>query len=122
MIFKNSDIYTIGSSLNSLFNDNEVYLPTKINFFIQKNRKIFLELAQEIEEARMEIIKHYGIPNEDGETYHFPPEVIEQASKELEELVNIEQEVNVSTIDLDALDNVKLTSAQMNALMFMIEE
>lgn len=122
MKFKNEDIYKIGSQLNSLFNDNDVYLPTKVNFPIQRNKKTFLTLAQEIEESRMGVIRYYGVPAEDGETYTIPPDVIEQASKELEDLINIEQEVSFSKVKLEDLENIKFTSAQMDALMFMIEE
>ena len=50
-----------------------------------------------------------------------PTDKVDEANAEILELFNIEQEVNVYKINLDELDDLKFTSQQMEALMFMIE-
>ena len=118
---KNSEIYTIASKLFEAFHDNEQKFPVKMNFFLQKNKKILLTLAQEIEEARLNIAKMYGTNTGDG-NFTIAAENIAKAQEELDQLFNIEQDIDIRKISFDDLDpNMELTSAQMEALMFMIE-
>ena len=49
-------------------------------------------------------------------------EITAKANEELSELLEIEQEVKFYTFSIDAIKDIKLTSAQMKAIMFMIEE
>ena len=48
-ILTNEEIYLINQELNKVFNDFNQYLPAKVNFYIQKNRKKIADLAKEIE-------------------------------------------------------------------------
>jgi hypothetical protein len=95
----------------------------KLNFCIQKNKKTLIELAQDIETARMEIAAAHGTLNEETGQYNIEPEKIADAQKELLELFDVEQEVNICMIKADSLtDDIMLTTAQVEAIMFMIEE
>jgi hypothetical protein len=48
---------------------------------------------------------------------------MEDANKELNDLFNLEQEVQIYTINIDNLsDDITITTAQMEAIMFMIEQ
>lgn len=117
----NLEIYTIASKLFEAFNDSEQKFPVKMNFFLQKNKRTLLSLAQEIEEARMNIAQTYGTDSGDG-NFSIAPENISKAQEELDQLFNIEQDVNIIKISYNDLDpNMELTAAQMDALMFMIE-
>jgi hypothetical protein len=45
-----------------------------------------------------------------------------EVSKELNDLFNLEQDVNIYMINVDSLsDDYDMTTAQMEAIMFMIE-
>ena len=120
-ILTNDEIYFINKQLNKTFEDSQQYLPAKVNFYIQKNKKKIAELAQEIEIARAEIIKNFGEQKEDGK-YYIPQDKIQEAQQELLDLLNIQQEIEVFTISLDDIENLHFTLPQMEALMFMIEE
>ena len=120
-ILTNNDIYSINEQLNKVFEDSQQYLPAKVNFYIQKNKKKIAELAQEIEIARAEIIKNFGEQKED-QKYYIPQDKIQEAQQELFDLLNIQQEIEVFTISLDDIENLHFTLPQMEALMFMIEE
>ena len=117
----NNEIYSINEQLNKVFEDSQQYLPAKVNFYIQKNKKRIAELAQEIEIARAEIIKNFGEQKED-QKYYIPQDKIQEAQQELLDLLNIQQEIEVFTISLDDIENLHFTLPQMEALMFMIEE
>lgn len=122
MKMTNNEIYTTANQLIAAFNDNTQRLPIKINFYLQKNKKTLVALAQDIEAARMEIAQSYGTLNEAQNQYIVPPENMEKAQKELDDLFDLEQDVPISKISIDKIDeDLVLSAGQMDALMFMID-
>ena len=119
MILKNENIYSINNTLMETFKeeDNNHYFSAKINFLIQKNKKNIMDAAIAVEKVRLEIINKYK-----DENNNIPKENIDIVNKELNDLLNIEQEVKVYTIPFEALENIEFTPAQANALMFMIDD
>lgn len=121
MILTNNEIYELTSKLVQNFNSTEQYIPIKLNFVINKNIQILKGYFEEIEKARFNIGKQYGVQEEDG--YSILPENFSAAAKELEDLGKIEQDVQFLKVNINLLDdNIKLTAPQMNAIMFMIDE
>lgn len=116
-----NEIYQIALNFLNNFETNEVRMPAAIAFAIQKNKTNFIAIGQEIEQSRVEIIQHYGTLQEDGQ-YMVKAEYIDQANKELYDLLNMEAEMKVYVIDINDLNDITFTSAQMETLMFMIEE
>lgn len=122
MTLTNNEIYMYTRQLMDAFQDGEQKLPIKINFYLQKNKNTLLGLAQDIEKARLEIAQNYGTLDDAGEQYVIPNDKLAEASKELEDLFNLEQEVDIYKINIDSLsDDLILSAAQMEALMFMID-
>lgn len=123
MKLTNLQIYNYASNLLEEFsNSAELKLPVKVNFYLQKNLLTLKNLATEIEESRLNIIKEYGKINEDGTSYFIPNENIEKAQQELNDLFALEQEVQIYMIKLDSFnDDILLSMSQMESLMFMIE-
>lgn len=122
MKMTNNEIYTYARVLMEVFQDGEQKFPIKVNFYLQKNKTTLLALAQDIEKARLEIAQNYGELNETGEQYIIPNDKMAEATKELEDLFNLEQEVQIYKINIDSFsDDMVLTAAQMEALMFMID-
>ena len=98
----NNEIYSINEQLNKVFENSQQYLPAKVNFYIQKNKKRIAELAQEIEIARAEIIKNFGEQKED-QKYYIPQDKIQEAQQELFDLLNIQQEIYQSRLIIQIL-------------------
>lgn len=122
MTLTNNEIYVYTRQLMDAFQDGEQKLPIKINFYLQKNKNTLLALAQDIEKARLEIAQTYGELDEAGEQYQIPNEKLAEASKELEDLFNLTQDVNIHKISIDTInEDLMLSAAQMEALMFMID-
>lgn len=122
MLMKNSEIYNYAQALVGAFRDNNQRLPVKINFYLQKNKKTLLDLSQDIEQSRMEIAQNYGTINEEGTAYNIPEENINIVNTEIQDLFNIEQEVPIYKVSIDSFsDDLTLTTAQMEAMMFMID-
>ena len=123
MKLNNNIIYQQTQILSSAFDKLNIYIPAKANFFIQKNISTLAAAAQEIDQSRLEIAKHYGVLDEEGQQYKIPEDKLEEASKELNDLFTLEQEVQIYTINIDSFgDDLTITTAQMEAIMFMIEQ
>ena len=123
MKLTNNEIYNYANALLQYFGaDNEMKLPIKVSFFLQKNIKVITEAAQEIDKVRMEIIQRYGTPSEDGQSFQIPDDKIPVATQELQELFDIEQNLNIHRFDIDDFNNIEMTSAQTSALLFMIKD
>lgn len=120
MKITNQEIYVLATQQE--FEDFKSYIPAKANFAIQKNFTILAAAAQEIEKARVEVIKHYGILDEEDQQYTIPEESMEAANNELMELLSIEQDLDIRTIKIEDLGSAEFTPAQMQVLMFMIED
>ena len=116
----NGMIYQYALILNEALNDNDLQMPVAVLFSIEKNKQTLMAVAQDVEKYRMDIIKKYG--EEIDGNYNVPQDKIEIANKELQDLFSIEQEVNIYKFNIEDLGDIKLTSNQMNAIIFMIED
>lgn len=122
LTLKNIDIYMLAAQLTEAFNnqEDESNLPIKINFFLQKNVNKIIDLAQDIDKSRNEIIQKYGTLNEEKQEYEVPTEKLEEAQKELNDLFAIEQEVKINMLDINLFDDVNISEKKGNAILFMI--
>lgn len=123
--FTNKEILTYADLLNRIFlqEDKNLELPIRVNFYLQKNIKTFIEAAELIEESRMAIGRKYGEFNTEEESYLIKDEEkLLAAKQDLKNLFSLEQVLEIYPIDLEDLEDTKLTVAQMNAMLFMIEE
>ena len=116
----NGMIYQYALTLNEVLNDNDLQMPVAVIFSIEKNKQTLMAVAQDVEKYRMDIIKKYG--EEVNGNYNVPQDKIEIANKELQDLFSIEQEVSIYKFNIEDLGDIKLTSNQMNAILFMIED
>lgn len=117
----NVDIYNIASMLLEAFKE-DMALPVKVNFYLQKNMAAIVDLAKEIDKARMEIIEKYGKLDEESGNYTFEDDIVDTVNKELEDLFSLEQDVKINQIDIDWFGSVEFSAAQMTAIMYMIKE
>lgn len=122
MVFNNFQIYQMADSLIGLFDNKDIYIPVKANFIMQKNIQTIVAAAREIDKARLDILKHYGEYNKDTDRYTVPSDRVDEAQEEFNNLFNIEQDLSIKTLDIEAFGNVEFSPAQMNAIMFMIRE
>lgn len=121
-IMTHSEIYDIAVKLLNNFTDvDNIYLSAAAAFSIQKNKQNFLSVANEIEESRMSVLNKYNISGE-NEEIQIATENIENANKELKDLLSIESEMKIYTFAIEELDGIKFTPAQMEAILFMIQE
>ena len=117
----NLEIYNYANALSSTFTE-DLTLPVKVNFYLQKNMNTIMEAGRDIEKTRMEIVQRYGTATEDGAGIEIPNDKIEEVNKELEDLFSLEQDIKIHEISLEAFANVELSSSQVAAIAFMIKD
>lgn len=122
MKMTNDYIYQIANELLAVFDKSDLRMPARVNFCIQKNIETIVRAAQEIEKARLEVAQYYGELSEETNTYVVSADKMEIANKELIDLFSLEQEISIRTFSIENLNNVELTTQQMRAIMFMIED
>lgn len=120
VIKKNGEWYQIAEELLMYPIGNATYIPVIYNFYIQKNIMKILELKDELDNCRRQIIEHYGERKNDGVVVAEP--YINEANKELKVLSNIETELEFYAIPLEAFKDIKLTTGELKSLMPMIIE
>ena len=117
----NLEIYTTAQALMESIT-TDINLPVKVGFYIQKNMKKMIELAQEIEKSRMEIFDKYGEKDEENNQYKFDKSVQEQVQKELNDLFDLTQDVKTNMLELDWFDDIDLNANQIAAISYMIKD
>lgn len=124
MKMTNEQIYLTAEMLVNNFNKNtkNIYLPAKINFFLQKNINLILQLSKEIEESRLNIARQYGTLNSEQTAFIISEEKEKEANLELQDLLSLTQEVNIHKLKLNDFENINLSFDQMSAILFMIDE
>ena len=122
MILTNNQIFKYAQDMINFLQDKTIYIPAKTNFYIQKNIKTLQSASADIDEARIKIAEHYGTYNQKDNIYIVEPSNIDQASKEMDELFALSQDLDIKPIKLSELDGINFTTQQMQTLMFMIEE
>lgn len=117
----NIEIFNTANALMEAFGaEQETSFPVKVNFFLQKNMKSIVEMAQEIDKTRVEIMQKYGTLDEETQQFTFEQDQMDAANTELEGLFNLEQEVKTNMLDINLFDNVDMTNAQVSAISYMI--
>ena len=118
----NGEIYNYANALAKEFNNSELKLPIRINFYLQKNMAELIGLAQDVDKERISIVEEFGTYNEKTQSYDIPKDKVIQAGNKLDELFSLTQEVKLYKVKLDDFNDIELTAAQMQALLFMIDE
>lgn len=120
MKLTNNQIYEYGQKL-AVFNECNIKMPVRINFYLQKNIQLIQQAAKEIDAARLSIGAQYGIPSDNG-GYDIPLENMAVVNQEMNDLFALEQDINLHIFNLNEFDNIELTYKELSAIMFIIEE
>jgi hypothetical protein len=83
MKLTNNQIYTYATDLAAAFQDTDLKLPIKINFYLQKNKETLIAMAQDIEKTRIDLLSNYGNLDQETNRFTIDPDKIDAAQKEL---------------------------------------
>ncbi|HLR35958.1 MAG TPA: hypothetical protein VK071_11615 [Tissierellales bacterium] len=117
------------NSIPTLQELSKEQLPIKISYTISKNIKIIEEELKIYEEERQKLIKKHAELDKEGKpkvndngNYIIKQENQLDFNKEVLELLNIETDVNICKVDLNALDGLKISPLELTSIYFLIEE
>ena len=102
-------------------------LSVRTQFKLNKNVSELNKVISIYEDGRQKIIEKYcdkdkeGNPIIENGCYIFK-EKNEQFNKDFNDLNDIENEVEIETMTLDELEDIKLNNAEFNAIKFLIKE
>jgi len=86
----NLEILNFNELYKQNFQEFDELLPAKILFYIYKNLSLIEISLHHIENTRNSIIRKYGLIDESKDTIQIPPELVNEANKELEEVLKME--------------------------------
>lgn len=118
--YTSNELFEIAENIYNNPFRNEIYIPVKYNFYIQKNIEVILKEYDRIQKHRKNIIEHYGESQADG-NFIIPKDKINDTNKELEELSNLEHELDLTILSINDIENLELTTGELKSIMFMIE-
>lgn len=118
---KNQEIYKLSNNFHNAFDGDDKYRPAKVMYIIYKNIKKLDNVVDDLEQFRLKVINNYADVHSD-DTYSIEPEKRVQANKELEDLLEMDQQIDITQLSLQDIKDLEFTPQQMEALMFMIEE
>ena len=121
MIFSNAEIYNIAVKAGVFYKDKSTHFPVKPGFYLYKNLRMFTEAAQDIDEAKRNIINQYSATPEDEEYYTIAKEDQIAVQKELAELSKLTQDIPLYPLKIEDFEDTKLTGEQVEILTSMIE-
>ena len=119
----NNEIYTHATNLLGAFeNIADLKMPVKVHFYFQKNMDNIVNMAQDIEKSRNELLQKYGTIDEETHNYKFADEDMDKVNSDINDLFSLEQEVKIHVIPMEWVEDMELTAKQVAAFSFMFEE
>jgi hypothetical protein len=115
---------TLTMSEQSLVKLKSQDLPVKVAYKLNKNIKAISERLRFINEHRKDFIEKYGRPDENG-VFYIPSEDhenVDKFMKDYTELLEIEDEIEIIAMTLDELESAELSSDDLEAISFLIDE
>jgi hypothetical protein len=91
----------------------------KLAYNIQRNMRIMEPEAQQFEKARVELVKtKYGKEDPETKAFSVPPPKLEAFQKELGQLLEVEVDLDIHTVQMDDF-SIEITPIDLMALHWM---
>jgi hypothetical protein len=121
MKFKLAEIKLMEDGLKAI---TKQPLPVKLSFRLSKLLNFCGQELQQMEEARVKLVKELSVPNPDEEGgLIVPPENIEKFREEFNTLLSEEVEFNFTPIKISELgEDLKITPSEILSLSKIIQE
>lgn len=120
-LMTNGEVLKLYEALEHISSNQDLKFNIRIGYALAKNREILRSEAKVILELRQKVFLKYGEPNDKGEII-VPKAKVDALSKELDELMGIENNVKIVYLPIDAFDDVedKLSLDDISGLSYMI--
>ncbi|WP_455717723.1 hypothetical protein [Anaerosporobacter sp.] len=117
------------SAINSLSDLMAEKLPSKISWNLNKNFRILSDHLKDYTECELTLIKRCAFKDSNGEVkfneqqrFEIMPEYIDEYNKEMKDLLNCEDEIEIHVIKLSDLEKVDVSGKTLYNIEFMIDD
>ena len=119
----NRDIITMYQGLSQLASNEGMRLPARVSFAVVRNLKMLIPIIEDIDMARQSIAETYGTLDVDNPTqYRIPENNRDTVNQELDAIMETEVDVPLVKIKMTEIEDLNISIAMAEALMFMVEE
>lgn len=119
----NRDIITMYQGLSQLASNEGMRLPARVSFAVVRNLKMLIPIIEDIDMARQSIAETYGTLDIDNPTqYRIPENNRDTVNQELAAIMETEVDVPLVKIKMTEIEDLNISIAMAEALMFMVEE
>nr|DAK07916.1 MAG TPA: Protein of unknown function (DUF1617) [Caudoviricetes sp.] len=119
----NRDIITMYQGLSQLASNEGMRLPARVSFAVVRNLKMLIPIIEDIDMARQSIAETYGTLDIDNPTqYRIPENNRDTVNQELDAIMETEVDVPLVKIKMTEIEDLNISIAMAEALMFMVEE
>lgn len=109
--------------LSQLASNEGMRLPARVSFAVVRNLKMLIPIIEDIDMARQSIAETYGTLDVDNPTqYCIPENNRDTVNQELDAIMETEVDVPLVKIKMTEIEDLNISIAMAEALMFMVEE
>lgn len=118
---KNGDILKLFLTLEDLEKNKSLVFKIKTAYVLAKNKEALRTEAQIINKLRSQILTDYGTADGKG-SVTIQNDKIPEVNQKINELMDMESEVKIICLPIEAFDENELNMEQMSGLMPMIQD
>ena len=116
---KNGEVLELYETLQRISQNKDLKFNVKLGYAMAKNKEKLRQEATIIYNLRRDIIMEHG--RVEGKDIVVPNEYIDEVNKKVNDLMEIENDVEIILVPIDAFDELELNMEDIEGLMRMVE-
>ena len=116
---KNGDVLELYETLQRISQNKDLVFNVKLGYAMAKNKEKLRQEATIIYNLRRDIIMEHG--KVDGKDIVVPNEYIDEVNKKVNDLMEIENDVEIILVPIDAFEDLELNMEDIEGLMRMVQ-
>lgn len=116
---KNGEVLELYETLQRISQNKELKFSVALGYVMAKNKEKLRQEAVIIYNLRRDIIMEHG--RVDGKDIVVPNEYVDEVNKKVNDLMDIENDVGIIQVPVDAFENIELNMEDIEGLSGMIQ-
>ena len=116
---KNGEVLELYETLQRISQNKDLKFSVKLGYAMAKNKEKLRQEAAIIYNLRRDIIMEHG--RVDGKDIVVPNEYVDEVNKKVNDLMEIENDVKIILVPIDAFDELELNMEDIEGLMRMVQ-
>ena len=116
---KNGEVLELYETLQRISQNKDLKFSVKLGYAMAKNKEKLRQEAAIIYNLRRDIIMEHG--RVDGKDIIVPNEYVDEVNKKVNDLMEIENDVEIILVPIDAFEDLELNMEDIEGLMRMVQ-